>query len=164
MDTLESVQQPNFQVFISGMPRSSLEDWRRALRAPSSEWPPLNEGDKAFAHKFGIPEEDYRRSRLLHSYGEERLKKRGTTLGCAVESILSGLGRNDQLVAVIYEAEKPRWVIGVQEPQRVVNVAIPAELADRVVDSNTVQDQQELQTLLLSNLGRSELLNNRERR
>ena len=155
-------EHPKFEVFLSGMPGGSLEDWRRAVRAPSSELDGLlTEDDKAFARKFGIAEEDYARGRLLHSYGKERMKKRGEVLGRAVEEILGGIGPNYRLLAVIYESNKPRWVVRIWTPQKIVNVAIDHELGDDIVNSNTIQDQERLRELLQSSIERSEQIGKR---
>ena len=156
------VQQSGFEVFVIGQ-TTSLEDWKRSLHAPSSELPELTEEQKTFARKFGISDEDYARSYLSMSYGQERMRKRGLALGTAIVQILVGLGPGYILQAAIYEATKMRWVARIQAPQGLLNVAIPLELADDIVDSNTVQDQEKLKTLLLSSLGRDELISNRGR-
>ncbi len=150
-------EESNFDVFVSGL-SSSVEEWRRALNAPPSELPELNAEQKEIVRKFGITEEEYARGLLAGLYGQERMQKRGRQLGRAVEAILGDLGVGYQLKAVIAEMTKGRWVARIQTPEKIVNVAIARELADDIVDSNTVQDQEKLRVLLLSSLGRQELI------
>lgn len=148
-------------VFVFGT-SVSWEDWKRSLQAPLTELPELPDAEKAFARRFGIAEDKYARSRLSSQYGQERMLKRGTRLASAEVEILKGLGSGYRLLAVDYEATKLRWVASIQTPRGGVNVAIPAELADDIVDSNTVQDQERLKALLFSSLERRELIPNRE--
>lgn len=143
------VQQRNFGVFVSGY-STTIEEWRRALKAPSSELPELNAEQKEAARRFGIAEEEYARGYLAGLYGQDRMLARGTELGRAVEAILADLGPGNQLKAVIAEMDKERWVVRIQTPQQIVNIAVPRELADDIVDSNTVQDQERLRVLLVS--------------
>ena len=149
------VQQSGFEVFVVGR-STSLEDWRRSLQAPATELPELTGEERAFAKRFGIADEKYARSRLSLEYGQERMLKRGRDLGDAVVQILVGLAPAYRLHAAIYEATKLRWVVQIQAPQGAVNVAIPIELADDIVDSNTVQDQQRLRELLATSFEQSE--------
>ena len=143
------VRQEGFEVFVSGL-STTVEEWRRALNAPNSELPPLNAEQKEAAQRFGISEEEYARGYLAGLYGQDRMVARGAELGRAVEAILAGLGADYQLRAVIAEMTKGRWVVRIQTPQQIVNVAVPRELADDVIDSNTVQDQERLRVLLVS--------------
>ena len=62
---------------------------------------------------------------------------------------------------MIAEMMKERWVVRIQTPHKIVNVAIERELADDIVDSNTVQDQERLRSLLVSSLERSEFIGRR---
>ena len=154
-------QQPKFEVYVLGH-STSLEDWRRSLQAPAKGLPKLTPEEKAFAWKFKIAEEDYARSRLSQKYGQERMMTRGASFGVAVEEILAGLGPGYQLKAVIAEMMKERWVVRIQTPRQVVNVAVDRELADDIVDSHTVQDQERLRSLLVSSLERSEYIGRRQ--
>lgn len=152
----ESSQQSRFQVIVKGAP-TSVEDWKRVLSASPSELQLTNE-QKAWAKQFvGWTEEDYARSRLLHTYAENRFGKRGVALGTIVETMLEDLGTGYRLLALIYERHKPRWVVRVQKEESApVHIAIPADLADDVVDSGTIQDQERLRELLVTWLRRSE--------
>jgi len=158
---LEEAEKAVSGVFLSDTSVSS-EDWQRSLQAPLTELPDLPDEEKAFARKFGIADENYARSRLSIQYGQERMLKRGAALGSAIARILRGLGSSHKVLAVDYEARKPRWLASIQTPQGGVNIAIPVELADDIVDSNAVQDQERLQTLLRSSLERRELILDRE--
>jgi hypothetical protein len=145
-------QQPDFEVIVAGNGGSSIEEWKRAQKAPDSELPPLNEAQKEVARKFGINEEQYQRSYLSLRYGEERTRSRAKALGVVVEEILESLGRRYRLLAVVAEMANCRWVVRIQTSGRAVGIAISRELGDDIVDSNTVQDRQQLKRLLLSGL------------
>ena len=151
----ESVQQRKFEVIVLGQ-GTSLEDWGRSLQAPLSELPELTNEQKAFARKFGITDEQYARSRLSRKYGQERMMTRGASFGAAVEEILAGLGPGYQLKAVIAEMMKERWVLRIQTPKKIVNVAVDRELADDIVDSDTIQDQERLRELLSTSFEQSQ--------
>jgi hypothetical protein len=160
----ELAEQPKFQVFVSGF-SSTIEDWRRAMHAPSSELPELNAEQKEIVRKFGITEEDYQRGRLSGLYGHERLRSRGIELGRSVEEILRVLGPEYQLKAVTEELTvRDRWVVRIWTPRKFVNVAIDGALADALIDSNTVQDQERLRILLLTSLERTEFIVDRGQR
>ena len=143
------VQQRNFGVFVSGY-STTIEESRRAMSAPSSELPELNADQKEAARRFGIPEEEYARGYLAGLYGQDRMLVRGNELGTVVEAILARFGTDYQLKDVIAEMAKGRWVLRIQTPQGIVNVAVPRELGDDIIDSNTIQDQESLRVLLVS--------------
>lgn len=143
------VQESNFEVIVWGY-SSSIEEWQRAMGAPSSELPELNAAQKEVARKFGISEERYARGFLAGLYGQDGLRARGTELGRAVEAILARLGTDYQLRAVKAEMAKGRWVVRIQAPPQIVNVAVPRELADDIIDSDTIQDRERLRVLLVS--------------
>lgn len=148
-------QQPNFKVFVMGH-STSLEDWKRSLNAPTTELPELTAEQKAFAKRFGITDEEYARSRLSLEYGQERTQRRGVELGRAVEEILGGFGDGYELKAAILESMKERWVLRIQTPKKVINVAVDRELADDIVDSYTIQDLERLRELLETSFEQSE--------
>ena len=158
------MEEPKFKVFVSGF-SSTIEDWRRAMNAPSSELPELNAEQKEIVRKFGITEEDYQRGHLSGLYGQERMRSRGVELGRAVEAILRVLGPEYQLKAVTEELTvRDRWVVRIWTPQKIVNVAIDRALADALIDSNTIQDQERLRILLLTSLERTEFIADRGQR
>lgn len=151
------IQASNFDVFVSDN-TTSVEEWRRALKAPLSELPELSPAQMEIVKKFGVKEEEYKRGVLAGIYGNRRMHQRGVDLGKAIGSILEGLAGPYNLKAVIAEFAKERWVARVQAPDKIVNIAIDRDLADDVVDSDTVQDQERLKILLLKSLGHPELL------
>jgi len=153
-------EESKFEVFVSGF-SSTVEEWRRALKAPASELPRLNQEQRDVAKKFGISEQEYARGYLAGLYGQERLRQRGTELGKAVEGILAGLAPGHRLSAMVAEITKLRWVARIHTPEKPVNVAIPRELADDIVDSNTIQDQEKLKVLVLTSLGHPGLISKR---
>lgn len=122
------------------------------MKAPAAELPELNPEQKEVARRFGITEADYARGYLAGLYGQDRMVARGVKLGEAVESILASFGPDYQVTSVISEMTKGRWVVRIQTSKQVLNVAVDRELADDVIDSDTVQDRERLRLLLLSSL------------
>ena len=79
-----------------------------------------------------------------------------------VEEVLGGLGPDYQLIAVVAEMFKDRWVLRIRAPQKIFNVEVQRELGDEVLDSSTLQDIDQLKNLLLSGVGREELIRKHE--
>jgi len=148
---------PHFNVFVSGV-TSSVEDWQKAMNAPKTELPKLNEEQREVARKMGISEEEYARGVLVGQYGEKTQLERGRTLGKRIEEILEGLGDPYRLEALIREGVKFRWVARIDTPRESRSVAIPMDLADDIIDSGVVQDLERLRVIILEALGRKDLL------
>jgi hypothetical protein len=147
----------HFNVFVSGV-TSPVEDWRNAMSAPKGDLPKLSEGQKEIARKMDMSEEEFARGLLVSEYGERRQRERGEKLGTRVEEILAGLGKPYRLEAVILEGLKGRWVARIETPSTPKNVAVGLELADDLIDSDTVQDEERLRILILRSLGKQEML------
>ena len=155
------MKRPDFTVRVSDF-TTSIEEWDRAQRAPRSELPNLSAEQKDVARKFGITEEEYARSVLAGRYGNERMNTRAQHLGEEVQRVLGTLGDGRyRVVAVTAEMFKGRWVVGIEAQGRVVNVAIPRELADDVLDSYTTDDLGKLKEKLLSALESTEAIERR---
>ena len=151
------MKNPRFQIVVSDY-SSSVDEWKRALGAPRSELPKLNEQQKEVARKFGISDEEYARGLLAGLYGEERMRQRGQHLGEVVEEILGGLGEDYRLAAVTAQMFEGRWILRIQTPAKIVNVAVPRELADDVLDSGAIEEIDKLKAQVLSAVGRNELI------
>lgn len=147
----------HFNVFVFGV-TSSVEDWQKAMNAPKGELPKLNEEQKEVAGRMGMSEEEYARGVLVGQYGEQREKERGKKLGEKIEEIMGGLGAPYRLEALIREGVKGRWVARIETPSAPKNVAVGVELADDLIDSGTVQDEERLRVLILQSLGKQDLL------
>ena len=150
---------PHFEVLVSGV-TSSVDDWKRAMNVPKTELPKLSDEQKEIARKMGMSLEEYARGVLVFQYGEQRQKDRGESLGKKVEAVLGGLGQPYRLEALLREGVKGRWVARIETPTAPKNVAIAMDLADDLIDSDTVQDEERLRALILQSLGRQELLGN----
>lgn len=127
----------DFIVAVSGAVGSE-EEWRRALHAEAG----------------GAP------SAIPQAHAEERLKTRGQKLGEQVEQILAVLGDEYRLKAVLWEGfrPEPRWLIRIQGPRRAVEIPVPAELADGVVQSGAIEDLERIRNLVLFGAGRQDLI------
>src|SRR5271170_7119039 len=119
-----------FRVYIQGTGGGSPEDWGKAMHAPEEELPKLSKEQSEIAKRMQIAEKDYARSVLAGSYAEQRNRVRGERLGEHVNQILSGLGPDYVLSAVIREATELRWIARVSTPNGIKNVIIPLDLAE----------------------------------
>jgi hypothetical protein len=153
------MEPSHFNVFVSGV-TNSVEDWQKAMSAPKGHLPKLNQEQAEMARKIGMSAEEYARGLLVFEYGERRQKERGEKLGKKVEEILEGIGEPYKLEAVIREGVKGRWIARIETPSAPKNVAVGMELADDLIDSDTVQDEERLKAVILQSLGKQELLGN----
>jgi hypothetical protein len=150
------VKAVTFDIEVSGHPMS-IVDWSRALAAPRSELPELDDDQKKAARKFGDSLEEYARRELASRYGEERMRGRAGQLGEAVAEILEKQGHGYQLLAVIADMFKERWILTIETPQGRTNVAISRELGDDVMDWGFREKKEELKERVLYGLGHDKL-------
>ena len=142
----------SFEVFVSGS-TNSAEEWKRALEAPKEELPKLDSEQKEAAKRFGISAEEYARGVLAGRYGEDSQRELGRKLGRYVEQILAAGNGKYRLAAVRGEVMKSRWVLQIETPQGVRNLAVPLELADDLVDSDLPELLEELKSKVLAGVG-----------
>ncbi len=133
---------------------SSVEDWIRAQRADRAELPELSGDERDVARRFGIGEEEYARGVLAGNYGRERKVQRGRQLGEEVQRILDDLsGGKDRVAALFYDGNKRRWIVTVETPHGLSNVAVPLDLADDILDWGLREQVQQLRSRLAYGLG-----------
>lgn len=133
---------------------SSIEDWNRAQKAARSELPELSDDEKDVARRFKISEEEYARGVLAGDYGRKRKIDRAQRLGEVAQKILDELsGGRDRVVALVYDAGRPRWIVSVQTAHGTSNVAIPLDVADDVLDWGLREQIQQLRSRLAYGLG-----------
>lgn len=142
----------SFEIVVSDY-ASSVEEYRRAQQAPRSELPQLSDDQRAVARGFKISEEEYARGVLAGIYGRERQRARGRRLGEEVQKILSDLGSADRVVRVAYEMDRLRWVVSVEASDGILDVAVPRELADDVLDRALREQTEELRARVARGLG-----------
>ena len=144
----------SFEIVVSDY-TSSVEEYRRAQQAPRSDLPPLSDDQRAAARGFKISEEEYARGALAGIYGRKRQQARGRRLGEEVQKILSDLGSDDRVVRVAYEMDRLRWVVSIEASGRILDVAVPRELADDVLDRALREQTEELRARVARGLGRT---------
>ena len=145
-----------FDIEVLGHPMS-LADWNRALAAPPSELPELDEDQKKAARSFGESPQEYARRELAGLYAEERMRARAQQLGEAVAHILAEQGHDYHLLGVIADTPKERWILTIKTPKGRANVALPRELGDDVVDWGFREKNEELRERVLYGLGLDKL-------
>jgi len=146
------MEHQQFEIIISDFV-TSIDGWRRARQAPRSELPKLNQEQKEVARKFKISQEEYARGVLAGLYGQERMRARAQKLGEEIERILPSLGQGYRVAAVVAEMFKGRWLIRVRTSERTVNVAVPRELGDDVLDSGVREEVERLKNCVAYGLG-----------
>ncbi len=151
----EQTEPPKFRVEVSDY-SVSVDEWRRAQKAPSEELPPLSEVQKEVAHKFGISEEEYARSVLAGRFGVRRLRTRARKLGDEIEKILIEVSPDCQVVRVVADMARERWVILIQTPTRQVGMSVPREVGDDFLDFKTTEATEELKARVRFSLGLGE--------
>jgi hypothetical protein len=95
-----------------------------------------------------MSEEAYARSVLAGKLGTDRMKERATALGKLVSEIIADVNRKFEVLAVIAEMFKGRWLVRIQAREKVVVVAVPRELADDVLDSGITSEVRKLRSLV----------------
>ncbi len=141
----------------------TLEDWGKVLNMPADKLPGLTPEQRANAKRWGTSEEDERRNVLYQSVRDERRRAyeaQGLTLGKAVQSILEGLdapGRY-KVWAVLIEAIEDRWLVRIETPERVFELAIEAGLREQILRNGGLKAQEALKQEVLRAVGRADLL------
>jgi len=72
--------------------------------------------------------------------------------------MLSVLGDEYQLLAVLWEGFRSRWLIRIRSPHGVSEIPVPAELGDGVAESGGIDDLERLKNLVLFGAGRKDLI------
>jgi hypothetical protein len=142
----------SFEISVSDY-TSSVEEYRRAQSAPKSELPELTEEQRAVARGFKISGEEYARGVLAGMYGHKRQVERGRRLGEKVQIILDELGAAAHVTRVAYQMDRLRWLISIKTSDRVVDVAVPRELADDVLDTALREQAQQVRARVAAGLG-----------
>jgi hypothetical protein len=127
------MQSANFQVVVTTS-SISPEDWVQASNTSASQLPKLTAEQRRVAREFKISEEEYARGEKARLYGEERIHARGYQLGQTAGKLLAEVDRKYKLVRVTSEMSKARWVLTIDTPRGLVNVFVPRNVADDVVD------------------------------
>jgi hypothetical protein len=147
------MRNSDFDIVVSDH-TTSVEEWDRAQKAPRSELPKLSAEQKDIAKKFEISEDEYARSVLAGLYGDERMRSRARQLGQVIQRVVGTLGKGRYRVkAVVAEMFKGRWVVSLRGDDTQVNVAIPRELADEVVDWGFREKMEDLKQRVLYGIG-----------
>jgi len=137
---------------------SSIEEWKRASTVPVSKLPPLSADQKRIVQKLGVTEEDYQRGLLAGLYGNKRQREKGRRLGERVSEVLKTLGGAYRLAEVLWEGTRLRWLVRIETPETIVGVPVPFELADDAVDSGVRSEVERLREVILSGVGREDLM------
>jgi hypothetical protein len=136
------------------------EEWGQVRNVPAKGLPELTGEQKRIVNRWGISDEDYKRSVLLASLAERRFESQGSTLGRAIDEVLKVLGY--ALSAVIVEAALGKWIIRVETPKKdMVDLEITPELRSKAMRNGDIADQEALRRELLAQLGRQDLIGKR---
>jgi hypothetical protein len=150
------VERLSFQILIPGH-SVSVDEWRRASTASTSELPTLSEDQKEVARKFGVTEEEYARNVLAASYGRQRMRQRAQRLGEAVQEVLEQLGGTYRVTAVRRDMDRLGWIVRIETQRKDVDVFVSQELTDDLLDSGSNEERERLRLRVVSSLGQDEL-------
>ena len=125
-------QGQQFEIHVQSN-SSTADEWQRAMEAPASDLPSLDDEQKEIAKRFGITEEEYARGELARIYGQQGLKARGARFGDVVQRVLSLLNPEYRVAAVFYEGGKQRWSVRFETPHGVRSVGVASEVADEII-------------------------------
>jgi hypothetical protein len=146
-----------FNVVVLGA-TGSPEEWRRALRAPTSDLPALDTEQRENARRRGVSEQDYARGVFLEKVAEERWRERGQRLGELAQAVLKPLESEYRVVTVLAEVLRQRWTVRFEGHGTIMDVHLAGKLVDDLLDYNAVEDTETLRVKLLKGLGRSEFV------
>jgi hypothetical protein len=148
----------SFQVIVRSLVSHSPVEWQRILEADEAGGlSRLTDNERSIAQRLGLEEKEVAEKIKAGQYGELRVTAKGLGLGESAEAILKHLP-GCKLESVLWEGSKDRWVLRIATPEKTVNLPVPAELADDVVDANSAQDLERLKNLVLFGVGRQDLI------
>ena len=161
-----SGQSRKFKIVTSGYYSCSIEEWVRSRKAPESELPQLTAGQKEFALKFRLPEQEYARHLLANRYGRDRIVRGAQELGQTIEHLLANGGNGCRLLAIkadLSDGPKELWL---QTKQGIREIGVPPDLAATLLRRGRLEDAEkaQLKSMLLGRLGRNELAGKRKSR
>ncbi len=135
-----SGQERKFEIVISGYYSCSMEEWLRARRAPESELPQLTKGQKEFALKFRLPEQEYARHLLANRYSRDRIVRGAQELGLAIERLLANGGNGCRLLAIKADLSEGPQEVWLQTKQGIEQIPVPADLAAPIFRRGHLED------------------------
>jgi hypothetical protein len=144
----------NFEVVVKGF-HSSAEEWKQLLDRDGSVLKALSPEEMQTASRLGVPAEEYARAVASGQAGRLRLESRGEKLGNEVAKLLSALGDKYKLEVIEwapFDMGLGGWKLRISSPEKIVNVIIPRDLADDVIDSPAVGLLEELKKVVVSEL------------
>ena len=159
-------QPRKFEIVTSGYYSCSIEEWLRSRRAPASELPRLTAGQREFALKFGVPEQEYARFILANRYGRDRIVRGAQELGRTIEHILTRGGNGCRLLAIKVDLSDGPKVLRLQTEQGITEVDVPSALAATLLRRGQLEnaDKEELKKILFVRLGRNEPVGKKQAR
>jgi hypothetical protein len=139
----------DFDVIVQGY-STSVEDWAKANRVPGDSLPQLTEGQKAFARKFGVKEEDFARSVLAGRYGSKRLVADAERFAFLFREVVAELAKqNDiRIVQVFYSAFDRRFTCHLREGSKEFSIEMSSALVADHLDSGAPSLREDLKRLL----------------
>jgi len=155
-----------FKVVTSGFYSCSVEDWVRSRKAPQTELPRLTEGQKDFASRFGLPEQEYARHLLANRYGRERIVRGAQELGETIDHLLGNGGSGGRVLGIKADLSDGPREVWLETKQGRSQIAVPPALATALLRRGRLEaeEKEQLKKLLITGLGRSEVTPKRKAR
>jgi hypothetical protein len=146
--------ESRFNVVLSDY-TASIEEWRRAQRAPAEDLPELSSEQRDVARKLGISAEAYSRSLLAGQYGEKRMQGRAYALGELVQALLEKHGSRFRVAAVVADMFNGRWIVRVESSRGNLSLTIPRDLVDDVLDSGQASEVAKMKVIIRAGVSKA---------
>lgn len=126
----------DIQIIVQGY-STSVNEWARADQALKQELPQLTQEQKAFARRYGIPEERYARKVLAGQYGQEKLRTEAERFARSLEAAVAELknerGFEVEIEMVVYTAIDREFTCHLREGSKEFTVQISSvKVADHL--------------------------------
>jgi hypothetical protein len=144
-----------FRVIPSTVPMSA-EEWVRAKNAPVSELPQLSDQQLAEAKQLSMPEEEYKRFRvLLRRYVLERQQMQGEAFGMYIRSLIEPLGERYALSLVSRRGSPLGWRFTIRDVEKgVCEFQSSFEVVAALTEGKATEEElRNFRTELLDELG-----------
>ncbi len=139
------------QIGVDGY-RSSKEDWIRAHQVPVDDLPQITDEESLVAGKFGMSEEEYKRSQYALELSLVALKQRTGIVGELVTDWLQKNRVRGEVAAVWLKTLEGKFRIEVTTLRGTIPIFIREEVIDDLLEGGSLVAKDAIDRLLAANL------------
>ena len=144
----------DFRVYISGG-TVSIDAWRQAMEAGEDKLPALSEDQREAARIVAMTEPEYARGVLADELGKRQQQEIGRKLGEIIAGFLPRIPQGWKLESLVRKGIDRVWLAHFESGGITDEVAIPTDLVDDVVESDSSMSRKRLERLLGAKLDSS---------